>query len=52
MLEKMILEPHVNVKSGLKTELMWFKRASRQAEVIYKMENSSAEVIYKMENSS
>jgi hypothetical protein len=28
MLEKMILEPDdVNVKSGLKTELMWFKRA-------------------------
>ncbi|XP_013465838.2 F-box/FBD/LRR-repeat protein At1g13570 [Medicago truncatula] len=41
VLEKMIVEPDLNAKPELLTELVRFKRASRQAEVIYNVENSS-----------
>jgi hypothetical protein len=41
LLEKMIVEPDLNAKPELLTELVRFKRASGQAEVIYDVENSS-----------
>ncbi|MCI10966.1 F-box/FBD/LRR-repeat protein, partial [Trifolium medium] len=49
VLEKMIVKPGVNVRPELMTELIRFKRASGQAEVIYNGEES---VIYGGEDSS
>ncbi|MCH91111.1 F-box/FBD/LRR-repeat protein, partial [Trifolium medium] len=41
VLEKMIVKPIVNVKPELMIELIRFKRASAQAEVIYRVNDSS-----------
>ncbi|XP_058724939.1 F-box/FBD/LRR-repeat protein At1g13570-like [Vicia villosa] len=41
MLEKMIVKPIVNVRPELVPELIRFKRASGEAEVIYEVEDSS-----------
>jgi hypothetical protein len=40
VLEKMTVKPGLNVKPELMTELIRFKRASGQAEVIYNVEDS------------
>jgi len=41
MLEKMTVKPLGNVRPELVTELIRFKRASGEAEVIYHVEDSS-----------
>jgi hypothetical protein len=41
MLEKMIVKPVANVKPELVTDLIRFRRASAQAELIYQRNDSS-----------